>query len=145
MTSLLPYNSDAFVAPTAVRSPLQQQQARSSRSHVVSMAATAEKPADTKKAADVPGGVMTLSRYMLDQARLNTDYQVRPAVAVVGWWWLGLVCVFGVYVCNVYVEWACCAGKEGAPRRGVQSPCCAAPTGAPRSVEKEYILCWDPV
>lgn len=54
---------------------------------------------------------------MLDQARLNTDYQVRPAVAVVGWWWLGLVCVFGVYVCNVYVEWACCAGKEGAPRR----------------------------
>lgn len=71
------FNSDAFVAPTAVRSPVQQQQARSSRSHVVSMAATAEKPAATAKAADVPGGVMTLSRYMLDQARLNTDYQVR--------------------------------------------------------------------
>lgn len=45
------------------------------------MAATAEKPADTKKAADVPGGVMTLSRYMLDQARINKDYQVRAAPA----------------------------------------------------------------
>lgn len=79
-------NSDAFVAPSAVRSPLQQQQqARSSRSHVVSMAATAEKPAATKKAEDVPGGVMTLSRYMLDQARKNTDYQVWRLWR---WWWI---------------------------------------------------------
>lgn len=37
------------------------------------MAATTEKPA--VKASPVPGGVMTLSRYMLDQARVNTDYQ----------------------------------------------------------------------
>ncbi|CAM9754119.1 unnamed protein product [Ectocarpus fasciculatus] len=65
--------SDAFVAPAAVRSPLQQQRS-SSRPNVV-MAATAEKPATSKEAQAVPGGVMTLSRYMLDQARINTDYQ----------------------------------------------------------------------
>ncbi|CAM9663997.1 unnamed protein product [Ectocarpus sp. 6 AP-2014] len=65
--------SDAFVAPAAVRSPLQQQRT-SSRPNVV-MAATAEKPATSKEAQAVPGGVMTLSRYMLDQARINTDYQ----------------------------------------------------------------------
>lgn len=41
------------------------------------MAATTEKAPTAKKAAPVPGGVMTLSRYMLDQARVNTDYQVR--------------------------------------------------------------------
>lgn len=46
------------------------------------MSATAEKPAATKKAADVPGGVMTLSRYMLDQARINKDYQVCDAARV---------------------------------------------------------------
>lgn len=30
----------------------------------------------------MPGGVMTLSRYMLDQARINTDYQVCCWVVV---------------------------------------------------------------
>lgn len=36
------------------------------------------------KATPVPGGVMTLSRYMLDQARVNTDYQVRLVAAAYG-------------------------------------------------------------
>lgn len=99
--------SDAFVAPAAVRSPLQQQ--RSSRPNVV-MAATTEKPATSKEAQAVPGGVMTLSRYMLDQARINTDYQVCCWVVVVV---AGVVVNSLVFLGCMWVEWepsvCCCA------------------------------------
>lgn len=84
------------------------------------MAATAEKPADTKKAADVPGGVMTLSRYMLDQARKNTDYQVWPW----GQWWglrfdVGCMCVVWTRERRAY---CCCVCLErGSPEQAFRS------------------------
>lgn len=58
------------------------------------------------KATPVPGGVMTLSRYMLDQARVNTDYQVRHGVAA----WLAAAtymlrfCFYLYFACGLWLE-----------------------------------------
>ncbi|CAM9566733.1 unnamed protein product [Discosporangium mesarthrocarpum] len=62
---------NAFVAPKLNLGDVSTR----ARPAALSMSTTSPAPTDVKKKEVAPGGVMTLSRYMLDQSRVNIEYQ----------------------------------------------------------------------